>query len=288
MRVLVTGTAGLVGRYTARELVDHGHTVRAIDMRAPGAEWKRDEIERVYADIADPLQMLTHLEGCDAVIHCAAYANPHNVTSSELLRVNVIGTNNILDAAVAQGIQRVVITSSVGALGHSFPTHPCLPDYLPVDAAHPRRPQDVYGLSKLMNEESAATASRMHGITTVVMRPPFVADLERMKREGWLKRRLDWNAERRDLSLWAYVDVRDLAVAMRLAVEVELAGYNVFYPHADDIMARESAVELCEKFLPDLVEDAKKLTGYGFYDLKPIYDKLGWTAKRLMRDVPQE
>ena len=45
--------------------------------------------------------------------------------------------------------------SSVGALGFSFPKHPCLPDYLPVDTAHPRRPQDVYGLSKLMNEESA-------------------------------------------------------------------------------------------------------------------------------------
>jgi len=288
MRVLVTGTAGLVGRFTARELVEHGHTVRAIDIRPPGAEWKHDSIERVYADIADPLQMMTLLADCEAVIHCAAYPTPNHSSASELLRVNVIGTNNILDAAVAHGVKRAVITSSVGALGFSFPTHPCLPDYLPVDAAHPRRPQDVYGLSKVMNEESAATATRLSGITTVVMRPPHVMDLEHIKREGWLKRRLEWSSDRRDTSLWGYVDVRDLAVAMRLAVEVELNGYHVFYPHADDVMSRESALALTEKFLPDLVEDAGISPGRSFYDVKTIEDALGWKATRLVAHMLEE
>jgi len=150
----VTGAAGKIGSKTVLELVKHGHTVKALDRRPLPPE-VRHTAETIYADLTDALAMLNAVQGCDAVAHIGAIPSP-SVPADEVLRLNVIGTQNILEAAAAHDVPHVVLTSSVGALGFSFPKHPCLPDYLPVDTAHPRRPQDVYGLSKLMNEESAA------------------------------------------------------------------------------------------------------------------------------------
>ncbi len=283
----MTGASGRVGAHVARELLEHGHRVRVID-RKPVADDLRQSVETIYADIADPLAMLSHVGGCDAIAHIAAYPNPMGVTPAELLRVNVIGTQNILDAAAAHGIPRVVLTSSVGALGFSFPTHPCLPDYLPVDIAHPRRPQDIYGLSKLANEESAAAATRRAGLATIVIRPPIVFDLAHAKAQGWLPRMAERRKEQRDESLWAYIDGHDLAVAYRLALESSLEGHHVFYAMADDVSTDATPRELVERHLPQLLPDVERLTGKGLYDLTPIQEQLGFAATRTWRGVLDE
>ena len=212
----------------------------------------RGSIEIQYLDIGNPLSMLTVAAGCDAILHLAAYPSPTFVTSAELLRVNVIGTQNILDSAVANGIGRVVLTSSIGALGFSFPTHPCLPDYLPVDAAHLRRPQDIYGVSKLMNEESANATTRLKGLTTIVIRPPEVRNLARAAEHGWLSRWLERNLEHRNTGLWSYIDEIDLARAYRLALDAPLTGHHVFHVMADDVSAQATPLQLIERHLPQL------------------------------------
>lgn len=286
MRILVTGAAGKIGSKTALELVKHGHTVRALDRRPLPPE-VRHAAEAVYADLTDALGMLNAVRSCDAVAHIGAIPGP-SAPPDEVLRLNVIGTQNILEAAAAHDVPRVVLTSSIGALGFSFPTHPCLPDYLPIDAAHPRRPQDVYGLSKLMNEESAAAMTRLTGMTTVVIRPPYVMDLERAKAHGWLQRMAERRGEERDNSLWGYIDVHDQAVAFRLALESDLTGHHVFYTMADDLSANASARELAERHLPNLLGDLDRLTGKTFYDLTPAREHLGFIAERSWRKVLEE
>ena len=286
MKILVTGAAGRLGAWVVRELAEHGHEVRALDNRPLPADLRRERVSPLYADIADPLAMLNAVAGCEAVAHLAAYPGPNGVTRAELLRVNVIGTQNMLDAAEAHGLARVVLTSSVGALGFSFPTHPCLPDYLPVDAAHPRRPQDLYGLSKLANEESAAAATRRCGLTTIVFRPPLVMDLEHAYAHGWLQRRVQHGRDERDSSLWGYIDVRDQARAYRLALESALTGHHVFYTMADDVSTDATPLELAERFLPpELAVQAAHLPGNCFYDLAPARDLLGFAAERTWRAV---
>ena len=282
----MTGAAGKIGSKVVPELVSHGHRVRALDRRALPAD-VRKQSEAVYADLTDPLAMLRAAEGCDAIAHIAAIPQPY-LPPDEVLKLNVIGTQNVLEAAMAHQIPRVIVTSSIGALGFSFPTHDCLPDYLPIDIAHPRRPQDVYGLSKLMNEESAAAATRLSGMTTIVLRPPAVWDLERAKRHGWLQRAQERKGDDRDNSLWAYVDVYDQAVAFRLALESDLTGHHVFYTMADDVSVNATVRDLTERHLPDLVPDLGKLTGGGFYDLSPAREQLGFTARRLWRTFLEE
>ncbi len=281
MRILVTGAAGKIGSKTVLELAKYGHAVKALDRRPMPAE-VRHASEAIYADLTDALAMLNAACGCDAVAHIGAIPGP-SLPPDEVLRLNVIGTQNILEAAAAHDIPRVVLTSSVGALGFSFPKHPCLPDYLPIDAAHPRRPQDSYGLSKLMNEESAAAMTRLTGMTTIVLRPPAVWDLERAKTHGWLRRTLDNKGEERESSLWGYIDVHDQAIAFRLALESELTGHHVFYTMADDLRVNATVRDLTERHLPDLVGDLERLTGNTFYDLTPPREHLGFVAARTWR-----
>ncbi len=289
MRILVTGAAGKIGSKVVLELVKHGHTVKALDHR-PLPKEVRAVAEAVYADMTVSLSMLNAAAGCEAISHIAAIPSP-SLPPDEVLRLNVIGTQNILEAAAAHDIPRVVLTSSVGALGFSFPKHPCLPDYLPIDTAHPRRPQDSYGLSKLMNEESAHAMTRLTGMTTLVLRPPHVWDLERAKTHGWLRRTLERSGEDRDPSLWGYIDVHDQAIAFRLALEADLTGHHVFYTMADDLGVNATVRELTARHLPHLVGDLDRLTGKTFFDLTPARDLLGFVAARTWRtwlEAPDE
>jgi len=281
LRILVTGAAGRIGSKVALELANHGHTVKALDRR-PMPKEVRLVAETVYADMTESLSLLSAAAGCDAIAHIAAIPAPH-APADEVLRLNVIGTQNALEAAHAHDIPRVVLTSSVGALGFSFPKHPCLPDYLPIDTAHPRRPQDIYGLSKLMNEESAHAMTRLTGMTTIVLRPPAVWDLEHAKRHGWLQRALERKGDERDNSLWGYIDVHDQAAAFRLALESDLSGHHVFYTMADDLGVNATARELTERHLPDLAGQLTRLTGKGFFDLTPTREHLGFVAERTWR-----
>jgi nucleoside-diphosphate-sugar epimerase len=289
MRVLVTGAFGRAGKRVVQELLAHGHQVRGLDRMPLPEELRNTEMEPVFADVADPLAMLTAAYGCDGLIHLAAYTNPYGVTSAELLRVNVIGTQNALDAAVAAGMPRVVLISSIGALGFSFPTHPCLPDYLPVDAAHPRRPQDVYGLSKLINEEAAAAATRLHGLATLVLRPPAIWDLARAHERGWMtSERMREDPSRGQKDLWAYIDTHDFAVACRKAIESSVTGHHIFFTMAEDVSSDLTPAELAERFLPQLVEDAWRLVRPCFYDTQPARDLLGFIAERSWRKILEE
>ena len=283
MRILVTGAAGRIGQHVVQELAAHGHTVRALDRKPLSAEVRKVS-EPYYADLTDALAMLNAVNGCDTIAHIGAIPSP-NLPADEMLRLNVIGTQNVLEAAAAHDISRVVLTSSVGALGFSFPTHPCLPEYLPVDAAHPRRPQDIYGLSKLMNEESASARTRLSGMTTIVLRPPAVWDLERARQRGWLRHTAERQGEDRDSSLWGYIDVHDQAMAFRLALESDLTGHHIFYTMADDLGVNATARELTERHFPALLPHLDRLTGETFYDLTPARDQLGFTAERTWRQV---
>ncbi len=282
----MTGAAGKIGSKVVQELVKYGHTVRATDRRPVPGE-VRTMAEVVYADLTDPLALLNAVRGCDAAAHIGAIPSP-SVPPDEVLRLNVIGTQNILEAARAEGLSKVVLTSSIGALGFSFPTHPCPPDYLPIDTAHPRRPQDIYGLSKLMNEESAAAMTRLCGLTTIVIRPPYVMDLDQAKERGWLKSFPERKGDHYDSSFWSYIDVLDQAIAFRLALEADLVGHHVFYTMADDFVVNATASALAERHLPQLTGDLPRLTGQTFFDLAPAREQLGFTAKRTWRKALEE
>src|SRR5215467_2337808 len=118
MRVFLTGSTGFVGANVARVLLDSGYEVRALVRR--GADTRnidKLDIERVEGDLSSLDYLQSAMTGCAAVFHVAALYSLWRSDAKVLYSVNVNGTVNVLDAAAAAGVQRVVYTSSVAALG---------------------------------------------------------------------------------------------------------------------------------------------------------------------------
>ena len=112
MRVLVTGSAGRVGRAIYVALAAAGHAVSGIDATPSSTS------EHV-GDFADPTLLAGALEGVDAVVHTAALHAPHvpHLPETAFRRVNVDGTRRLLEAASAAGVRRIVFTSTTALYG---------------------------------------------------------------------------------------------------------------------------------------------------------------------------
>jgi len=118
-------------------------------------------------------------------------------------RINVMGTQNILEGARKGGAWRVVYTSSIWATGHA----PVPAPYLPIDERLPREPFEIYGLTKKLGEQMCLFAAQRYGLSTICLRPGGICPEEA-------------SLQQRFSHLFGCVDVRDVASAHVLALDV--------------------------------------------------------------------
>jgi UDP-glucose 4-epimerase len=253
MRILVTGARGKVGSATVAALLDAGHDVTALDIGAPVFEAPEPGAPAYYqADLAEAGDAFAAVRGHDAVIHSAAIPEPTRNPPHVVFRNNLMATFNVIEAAVRFGVPRVVNVSSETVPGFFFPERPFLPDYAPVDEEHPIRPQDPYALAKHFGEQLMDAAVRRSDVTGVSIRPSWV------QWEGNYARNL--SPALRDpenspsASLWAYIDVYDLADALRLAAESDLDTHEVFYIASPDNLGNRPLGELLRHHHGDEIE----------------------------------
>ncbi|HEX8465248.1 MAG TPA: NAD(P)-dependent oxidoreductase, partial [Abditibacterium sp.] len=232
MKILVTGAAGTVGAFVARELLNHGYEVRLLDRAAP-PEDLRERAEIVYANLSDRLAMLRAAQNCDAIAHLAAIPNPMHGQDLEIFEPNVLGTQYVLAAAEAQGISKVVLASSVSIYGVPFAKKPFVYERLPISEDHPITEQDLYALSKHFNELTAATYTRRTGMATTCLRLGMVVDFAG-DHKHWYKRSINNLSDWPSRDFWHFIEVRDAARAFRLALENVREGH-----HAAHVVARE-------------------------------------------------
>jgi len=122
MKAFVTGATGFVGANVVRSLLAEGHDVRVLVR--PGANTANLSglnVEQAPGSLADKDGLKTAMKGCNALFHVAALYSLWGKDAEALYRANVDGTRNILAAAKEAGIERVVYTSSVAALGVPAP-----------------------------------------------------------------------------------------------------------------------------------------------------------------------
>jgi len=284
MKVMVTGGSGRLGGYVLRELKQAGHTVASFSRTPPLVEGAAF----LPGDVLKPESLSAACRGQDAIVHLAAVPHPKRATAERLREVNVLGTYNVLDAAVAADVGKVVFASSGAALGFTFQAREMIPRYFPVDEEHASEPQDEYGLSKLLGELIAKSYSETYGLKTLCLRINANWTLDRegaalAGRSGafqsapltvaqiWESYRLQLEHPDGPFSvpgpppprhnLWMYTDARDGAQALRLAVENKDILHDVFLVTADDTWAMVETPELLRRYYPG-VETRQPLVGY--------------------------
>ena len=241
-KIVVTGGSGRLGQLVTQELLSHDYQVLCLDRVPPAVNLCPSWI----ADLRSSGDVYQALIGGYGVVHLGAYQAPGLAPDSEVFSNNVTASYNVLKAAVDLGVKKVVMASSTAAFGFIYALQRMVPEYLPLDEKHPSRPQDPYGLSKVVGEQIADSVALLHADMTIssLRFPGVVFDFSYDSvRERWK------DPSARANTSWAYIDGRDAATACRLAVEAEFAGHEVMIVAAPMSSMREPTVELIEKYL---------------------------------------
>lgn len=167
MKAFVTGATGFVGSHVARVLEEQGWELRLLvrpssDLRNIG----KLNAERVIGDLRDPSRLEHAVSGCDAIFHVAADYRLWVSNPEQMYRSNVEGTRSILQAARANGVKRVVYTSSVATMAFARNGKPATEE-APVSLAHMI---GHYKRSKYMAEQAAVEAAK-EGLSVVIVNP---------------------------------------------------------------------------------------------------------------------
>jgi UDP-glucose 4-epimerase len=237
MRILVTGHRGNVGALVTQHLAGLGHDVTGFDL-ADGD------------DLLDLAQGQRAAAGCAAVVHLGALAHDFAGSPERIMAVNVLGTWHALLAAEQAGAERFVHFSSAQVFGIAGGER--LPDYFPLDDAHPRRAMHAYGLSKILAEDLCAGFTARTSIPTVSLRPVHVWHpdwYEEIEARWRSEPAAEWEP------FWefgAFVDVRDVAGAVELALTVPLSGHHRALLCAADIAATRPSLAIAAQLAPDV------------------------------------
>lgn len=294
-RVLVTGGSGLLGRFVVDELATRCE-VGVLDIVPP-----RQAVPFHRVDVLDLDRLRAAVSGRDAIVHLAGIDEGSPFPDKTYFETNVQGTWNVLHAAEAAGIERVVVASSIAVYGLG-PDR--MPDYVPVDEAHSRAPSGTYGLSKLVIEDICESFARRGQLDLVCLRPSLIV---RPEKEAAILAQLalpepDGDAPHARAqpasgvapygalpALRAYVRSVDAASCFRLALEHGTRPFEVFNVAADDSMGGEETLARLARVygrVPAVRTDRFRHHPYAsVFDSSRARERLGWAPERDWTDI---
>jgi len=265
-KIVVTGGSGKAGRAVVNELNARGYQTLNVDQTIPPASWGW----ALAVDLTDLGQTIEALQGADAVVHLAAVPAPEMRPEQETFRNNILSTYNVFSAAADLGLKKVVWASSETVLGLPFEKE--LPDYAPIDEQQTPYPESSYALSKLLGEQMAAQFNRRFGLPFAGLRISNI-----MEPDEYARFPTFWDDPAlRKWNLWGYVDARDVAQAVRLALELDVPGSEQYIVAANDTVMNRSSRGLMEEVYPTVeirrdlaefetllsIDKARELLGY--------------------------
>jgi UDP-glucose 4-epimerase len=237
MRVLITGSAGHLGEALVRTLMQAGHEAIGLDV-LPSTFTSR------VGSIADRAVVAEAMRDVEVVLHAATLHKPHVATHPRqaFIDVNVTGTLNLLEEAVAARVRAFIFTSTTSTFGDALIPPPDAPaawiteDITPV-------PKNIYGASKCAAEDLCQLFARNQKLPCVVLRTsrffPEGDDVDEM-RDGWN----DINLKANEF-LYRRVDIEDVVSAHFVAIErAANIGFGKFIISATTPFTREDLVDL--------------------------------------------
>jgi len=300
MTILITG-AGLIGRLTAALLRAQGESVLLADVR-PAAAMDSSGVPLVVADVTDwpRLCELIREHRVRDIVHTAAMLTPA-IRCDPLagVRVNVMGTAHVLEAARIFGLRRVVIASSTTVMYSAFGSLPGAP--IPEDFACrsvSERPASIYACTKVANEQLALAYAQHHQVDALVLRFAAVLGggpegassvpgrmLDRLLQAG----RAGTPARYEDPNLlWGgreeFIDARDCAAATVAALRAPHPIQRIYNIATGEWVTFDELVALVRRSFPELrVEDVRLPDGglSGFPFQRPAPSDVSVAAREL-------
>ncbi len=171
-KVLVTGADGFIGSHLVEMLVARGVSVRALAQYNSFNSWGwlddvacKNAIEVVCGDVRDPRFCRSICQGTDTLFHLAALiAIPYSYQAPDsYVDTNIRGTLNICQAALDNGVQRIIHTSTSEVYGTA--------QYVPIDEQHPLQPQSPYSASKIAADAMAMSFHNTFDLPLTIARP---------------------------------------------------------------------------------------------------------------------
>ncbi|MUO78663.1 NAD-dependent epimerase/dehydratase family protein [Agrobacterium vitis] len=257
-RIVFTGGTGKAGRHAVAHLQAKGYSILNLDLKpldCPG-------VNTLITDITDSGQVFnaltTHFgfdgydhgappSAPDAVVHFAAIPRvmiePDNCTFS----ANVVGTYNVIEAAMKLGVRKVIIASSETTYGVCFAEGDKDFHSFPLEEDYDSDPMDSYGLSKVVNEKTARAFAMRYSADIYALRIGNVIEPHDYANfPGYLD-----NPMSRKRNAWSYIDARDLGEIVHLCIEKDGLGFQVFNAVNDTITADLPTGEFLAKYCPD-------------------------------------
>lgn len=215
---LITGGAGFLGVNLARYLLARGHRVTSYDI-APFSYPERAQITEVTADIRDRAALEKAMENVNIVVHTAAALPLYS--EHDIFTTDVDGTRNVLDSALAHGVERAIMISSTAVYG--------VPDHHPLYETDQMVGVGPYGKAKIQAEE-VCLEYRARGLCVPIIRPKSFIGPERL---GVFALFYDWAKSGRGFPMigsgnnrYQLLDVEDLCNAIYLAATLDRETVN--------------------------------------------------------------
>lgn len=165
-KVLVTGAAGHLGSHLVAALMAEGFEVTGVD-RVELAEGVTAPHRFLVADLSDRKRVDEALEGAELIVHCASIHPWKEYADEQYLDANIKGTWQLYAAAAERSIERVVLTSSIAAVGYRV-----APELWPVGEDYQGVPEDLYSITKHAQETIARQFALGGKVRTIALRPP--------------------------------------------------------------------------------------------------------------------
>jgi nucleoside-diphosphate-sugar epimerase len=277
MKLVITGGSGKLARYLAPVLARE-HEILLYDKLRP----QRSEFPYMQGDITDIAKLSKAFQGAEGAIHLAALRSRYNYLPMKVMETNILGTFCVLEAARRAGVKKLLFSSSDTVLGIAQSVNEFAPEYVPVDEKHPLKPQDPYGISKMLGEKMCLCYAEGCDIDIIALR--FSNIFCPGDEQKYLPDAKDPSARRK--SLWAWVHVEDAVYAIVRALVSDLKGYDVFHIAAEDVcLSNPDIPHLVATYFPKTSIRRPLSSKESLIDCSKAKDLLGFQLRRKFVDV---
>lgn len=288
--VFLTGYSGFIGGHLCRALLEQGHTLHLLGRTAPqGLAAYQGYWKWFQGDIESKDLVQDAMKSCEFGFHLAGYARLWSKDPSIWFRINTLGAENVMEAALQLGMKRLIHTSTAGTIGPSMPGIPANEETIRLhDFFHP------YESSKFLSEERALRYAQ-RGLDVVVVNPTRVYGPGELSESNAFTRLADkylkgqWNTLPGDGSrLGSYAWINDVVHGLMAAMErgrtgerYLLGGENLSYTTFFEVLAEVSGKQVKMKpvALPVMLAFSKMQTWKADLTGKPPLIVPSWVKK---------